>query len=127
MHFVYFLRSIEKPDEVYTGMSNNPIRRRYEHNSHDDRNAHTFKFRPWKLESFIVTDNKETAEIAEQYFKNSSGREKFKNLLEQNPDSKNPINDYFSSLPVGKGFGKRANGTRFKVVENDGVPIFAMA
>ena len=76
MYFVYFLRSISKPDEVYTGMSNNPIKRRYEHNSHDNRNAHTFKFRPWKLESFIITDRKSTAEIVERYFKNTSGRDK---------------------------------------------------
>ncbi len=125
MYFVYFLRSISNPDAVYTGMSNNPIRRRFEHNSHDDRNAHTFKYRPWKLESFVATDNKRTAIIVERFFKNTSGRDKFKNYLEQYPESKNSINDYFYSLRIEKAFGRGEN--RFKVIENDGVPKFAMA
>ena len=108
-------------------MTNNIVKRLAEHNSHTDKKAYTYNFRPWKLEFYISTDSKHTAEIAERYFKNRAGREKFEKYLEQNPHSQNPVEDYFCSLETGKSFGKRANGTRFKLTDNDGLPFFAMA
>lgn len=126
MHNVYFIRSTKYPAKVYTGMTNNPLRRLEEHNRGDNRMSYTYPFRPWEMMSSIMVENEETAEIVERYFKNRSGREKFENFAKVNPSSKNPINDYFMSLKVGKAFGKKANGTRFVVVQNEGIPLFKM-
>ena len=125
MHYVYFLKSLKKPDEPYIGETNNLERRFKEHNSGLDRNSHTYKFFPWELVSYVLTDTRDTGIIIESFFKSRSGQEKFENYAKKNPSSQNPINDYFKSLSIGKGFGKTANGTRFKVIQNDEVTMFA--
>jgi predicted GIY-YIG superfamily endonuclease len=47
MWYVYIIRSIEFPDQEYTGAASDLKRRIAEHNA--GKSAHTAKFKPWKL------------------------------------------------------------------------------
>lgn len=122
MQFVYFLRSQSAAEETYIGYTNSLFRRLNEHNNGDV--GYTTRYRPWNIEAFVLTIDKDTAEVVERYFKNSSGREKFDRYKDSNPESQNVRVDYFQSLEVGKSFGRGEN--RFKVIDNLGVPVFSL-
>ncbi|HIF25007.1 MAG TPA: hypothetical protein EYG18_11535 [Micavibrio sp.] len=109
MFYVYVLRSKNKPDETYTGMTGRLKERVKEHNTHDDKNAHTYKFRPWKLDACVECDTEETAKIVESYFKNASGKEKLKNFEKANPLHPHPIQGFFDTLEEGRAFGSGQN------------------
>lgn len=113
MYFVYFLRSESNPDETYVGSSNNLERRIKEHNEGEGR-AHTRRYRPWKIEAFILADTREAAEEVERYFKTPSGKEKFANFAESNPEHPNPIEGFFDAQDVGRKFGR----SRFEIASN---------
>ncbi len=112
MHYVYFLRSESNLDEVYTGMTEDLDRRLNEHNS-DDNTGYTKRHRPWGIEACFVCDTEATASIVEDYFKNSSGKEKFDNFTKANPHHPNPKQGFFDTLEEGRGFGSRDK--RFKM------------
>lgn len=104
MHYVYFLRSESNPDEVYTGMTGDVDRRLKEHNS-DDNTGYTSRYRPWRMEACFVCGTQETAEIVEDYFKNTSGKEKFDNFAKANPHHPSPKQGFFDTLKEGRAFG----------------------
>ncbi len=112
MYFVYFLRSESEPEQTYIGMTANLERRLSEHNSEENK-GYTSRHQPWELEVFIMAETREVAETAEAYFKNSSGKEKFKNFATTNPDCSMPVREFIQSLEEGRGFGSGEN--RFKV------------
>lgn len=118
MHFVYFLRSLSNPAKTYIGETSNLVMRMQQHNS--GQSDYTSRFMPWEVEAFVMTDTEETAIKVEAYFKNTSGQEKLKNFAAANPDHPNPKNGYFSSLTVGKKFGRSS----FKVKEATGTAVF---
>jgi putative endonuclease len=47
MWYVYIIRSINFPDQEYTGASEEPKQRLADHNA--GRSTHAAKFKPWKL------------------------------------------------------------------------------
>lgn len=108
MYFVYFLRSESHPDKTYIGYSKCLVDRLAMHNR--GLNISTRRYKPWKMEAFILAETKKIAQTAEAYFKNSSGKEKFKPFADQ----ENPIESFFSSQDVGRIFGK----STFKIVKN---------
>ena len=115
MYFVYFLRSESEPENTYIGMTANLERRLSEHNS-EDNTGYTSRHQPWGLEVFVMAETREVAETAEAYFKNSSGKEKFRNYATANPDCTLPVRGFIHSLEEGRGFGSGEN--RFKVGKN---------
>jgi len=71
MHYVYLLESMAFPGERYTGLTNDLRARLSDHNA--GKSAHTAKFRPWRIVSYIAFSNRRTAEDFERYLKSGSG------------------------------------------------------
>ena len=59
MHYVYILESLTVPGHFYIGSTENLRERVRKH--HADVSAHTAKYRPWKLKTYIVLDTKAKA------------------------------------------------------------------
>jgi len=72
-HYVYRLRSLRVPLEVYTGLTEDLAARLAKHNKGDC--PHTAKFRPWTLETAVAFHSCEKAATFEAYLKTGSGRE----------------------------------------------------
>jgi predicted GIY-YIG superfamily endonuclease len=72
MWYVYILRSIEFPDQEYTGATEDPKQRLSDHNA--GRSPHTAKFKPWKLIWYCAFPDKYKAIEFEKYLKSHSGR-----------------------------------------------------
>ncbi len=72
MHYVYVIRSIDFPEQEYTGATSNLKQRLTEHNSGNSK--HTAKYKPWKLISYHAFIGKQKAYDFEKYLKSHSGR-----------------------------------------------------
>ena len=71
MHFVYILISINSPDRVYIGLTDDLKRRLQEHNK--GSSGYSKQFAPWKLETYIAFTEKSKAGAFEKYLKSGSG------------------------------------------------------
>jgi putative endonuclease len=69
---VYILQCIAEPDRFCTGFSDDLRNRLEEHNS--GKVAHTSKFKPWRLNTYIAFSDRERAIAFEKYLKSHSGR-----------------------------------------------------
>ncbi|MDR3549852.1 MAG: GIY-YIG nuclease family protein [Candidatus Babeliales bacterium] len=72
MFYVYILRSLAYPDQIYIGKTTNLKRRLLDHNS--GSTFHTSKYMPWKLEIFVGFACEGKAIDFEIYLKNTSGK-----------------------------------------------------
>jgi len=72
MHYAYILRSENFPDQTYVGSTSDLRKRLDEHNA--GRSAHTNKFKPWKLMTYVAFREQRAAERFERYLKSGSGR-----------------------------------------------------
>jgi putative endonuclease len=72
MWYVYIIRSINFPDQEYTGAASDLKRRISEHNA--GRSTHTAKFKPWELVWYCAFPDKHRALGFEKYLKSHSGR-----------------------------------------------------
>ena len=72
MWYVHIIRSIDFPDQEYTGATADLKRRLTEHNA--GRSAQTTKFKPWKLVWSCAVPDKYKALPFEKYLKSHSGR-----------------------------------------------------
>ena len=72
MFYVYILRSIPRPDQIYIGFSVDLKNRFSDHNS--GKSKHTSKFKPWKLETYFAFLKEKTAKAFEKYLKTDSGQ-----------------------------------------------------
>ena len=72
MWYVYIIRSINFPEQEYTGATEDPKQRLADHNA--GRSAHTSKFKPWKLVWYCAFPDKYKALEFEKYLKSHSGR-----------------------------------------------------
>lgn len=70
-YFVYILRSINHANQIYVGFTTNIKKRLEYHNT--GRSYHTSKFKPWRLETYIVFTDKKLALEFEKYLKVGSG------------------------------------------------------
>ena len=71
MYYVYILRSVDFPKQIYTGSTPDLKARLKSHN--EGANKHTRKFRPWKIIWFCGFPTKQQAEEFEKYLKSASG------------------------------------------------------
>ena len=72
MTYVYLLQSIAHPDQTYTGLTNDLRHRLKEHNSGES--AHTRKYMPWQLVTYLAFSDSAKAITFERYLKTASGR-----------------------------------------------------
>ena len=80
MYYVYIIKSINFPNQFYTGCTQDLDKRLSNHNS--GTTSHTEKYRPWELVMYLAFSNKEKAVDFERYLKSHSGRAfKFKRLI----------------------------------------------
>lgn len=71
MYYVYLIRSLVDPQQTYIGYTTSIKQRFATHNS--GGSAHTRKYRPWELVSYIAFDSEEKARAFEKYIKIGSG------------------------------------------------------
>ncbi len=72
MYYVYILRSIKKPKEIYTGFTaKTPQNRLTKHNA--GLSTHTTKHKPWKIIWYCAFENEKRAKNFEIYLKTASG------------------------------------------------------
>ena len=72
MWYVYIIRSINSPEEEYTGSTSDLKKRFADHNP--GQSTHTSKFAPWELLCYVAFPDKYTALEFEKYLKSHSGR-----------------------------------------------------
>ncbi|OGN01736.1 MAG: excinuclease ABC subunit C [Candidatus Yanofskybacteria bacterium RIFCSPLOWO2_12_FULL_43_11b] len=71
MYYVYILKSVANPNQIYIGSSSDIEKRLESHNS--GANKHTSKFRPWKVIWYCAFATQEKVLAFEQYLKSASG------------------------------------------------------
>ena len=72
MFFVYFLRSLSHPEQIYVGFTKDVEARFKVHNVDGDR--HTAKYKPWELRSYVAFPDEDSARAFEWYCKGGAGR-----------------------------------------------------
>lgn len=72
MFYVYILRSVDQPEQIYVGATTDLKARLAQHNA--GKSAHTSKYAPWAIECYFAFPLKETAYAFETYLKSHSGR-----------------------------------------------------
>ena len=72
MTYVYILRSLEHPDRYYVGITHDLRSRLQKHNAGDV--AHTSKYAPWALKTYVAFSDEKQAFAFESYLKSPSGR-----------------------------------------------------
>jgi len=70
--YVYLLRSVEHPEEVYSGLTDDLRKRLKVHNA--GGSPHTSKFKPWKLVTYLAVSDEARAIAFVRYLKTGSGR-----------------------------------------------------
>jgi predicted GIY-YIG superfamily endonuclease len=72
VYYVYIIKSIVYPDQIYFGYTTNVEERLIKHNSGDS--IHTAKYRPWQLVISIEFADASKVIAFEKYLKSGSGR-----------------------------------------------------
>jgi predicted GIY-YIG superfamily endonuclease len=72
MTYVYFLQSIDYPDQNYVGLAVDLRARLKVHNS--GGSLHTAKYKPWRLVTYVGFSDEAKAVAFERYMKTASGR-----------------------------------------------------
>jgi putative endonuclease len=71
MHYVYLIRSLSFPEQIYVGNTTDLNQRLDTHNS--GGSFHTAKYKPWELVMFLGFKDKLKATAFEKYLKSGSG------------------------------------------------------
>ena len=93
IYYVYILTNKNK-NVLYTGMTNDLIRRVYEHKQHFDKNSFTSKYNVTNLVYFEETNGVKAAIEREKQIKSWSRMKKFFLIKEKNP----AFEDLYESL-----------------------------
>lgn len=72
MNYVYILRCLEHPDRYYVGTTADLRARLRKHNAGEV--AHTSKYAPWALKTYVAFSDEKQAFAFEKYLKSASGR-----------------------------------------------------
>lgn len=72
MKYVYILKSVAYPDRYYSGITGDLKARVKQHNAKEV--AHTYKYAPWELKTYVAFSNQKQAFEFEKYVKTASGR-----------------------------------------------------
>ena len=79
MYYVYIIRSLAFPEQIYIGYTLNLKTRLVVHNN--GQAPHTSKYKPWELITFFAFNEKMKAINFEIYLKSGSGKEFLKKRL----------------------------------------------
>lgn len=71
MHYVYLMESESVADQRYVGSAHDLKQRLGEHNA--GKSAHTSKFKPWRLVTYVAFSHRAKATSFERYLKSGSG------------------------------------------------------
>ncbi len=71
MVYVYLIESLSISGQRYVGITADLKRRLQEHNA--GKSAHTSKYLPWRLVTYIAFSDRTKAEAFERYLKSGSG------------------------------------------------------
>jgi putative endonuclease len=71
VHYVYLLQSESAIGQRYVGVTADLRQRLAEHNA--GKSAHTSKYVPWKLVTYVAFSDEQKAEAFERYLKSGSG------------------------------------------------------
>ncbi len=71
MWFVYLLESEAFEGQRYVGMASDVKQRLADHNA--GKSAHTSKFAPWRVVTYVAFSDRQKAEAFERYLKSGSG------------------------------------------------------
>jgi predicted GIY-YIG superfamily endonuclease len=72
MIYVYILRSLEHVEHYYVGITADLRDRLRKHNARQV--AHTSKYAPWALKTYVAFEDEKQAFAFEKYLKSASGR-----------------------------------------------------
>ncbi len=72
MKYVYILESLTFADRFYVGVTGDLRARLIKHNKGDV--AHTSKYGPWRVKTYVAFSNETQAFQFEKYLKSASGR-----------------------------------------------------
>ena len=72
MKYVYLLESLSDPARTYVGLTDNLRSRLSAHNA--GQSAHTTRFKPWRVVTYIAFSDEKKAIAFERYLKTASGR-----------------------------------------------------
>ena len=72
MKYVYILQSLADEARHYTGVTDDLEARLQKHNAGEV--AHTKKYKPWRLQTYMAFSDEKRAYAFEQYLKSGSGR-----------------------------------------------------
>lgn len=73
MYYVYIIRSVDFPDQIYVGHTADLKKRLSNHNA--GTTEHTRKFKLWDLVMYLAFTSEHKAIEFEKYLKSHSGRE----------------------------------------------------
>lgn len=79
--YVYLLRSINKPDWIYVGYTENLKERLKEHNSGDSKS--TAYYKPFELIHYEAYRNRKDAKRRELYLKTTKGKTTLRTMLKE--------------------------------------------
>ncbi len=71
MRYVYIIQSVGFPEKRYVGITSDLKRRLRDHNA--GGSAHTAKYKPWKVETYVAFVDERKARKFERYIKQGSG------------------------------------------------------
>ncbi|MBN8982872.1 MAG: GIY-YIG nuclease family protein [Rhizobiales bacterium] len=71
MHYVYLIESLPADRQRHVGITSDLKRRLRQHCA--GQSAHTSKFKPWRLKTYIAFSDRRKAESFERYLKSGSG------------------------------------------------------
>ena len=72
MTYVYILRSLEHLDRFYIGVTADLRSRLHKHNAREV--AHTSKYAPWAIKTYVAFSDENQAFAFEKYLKSAFGR-----------------------------------------------------
>lgn len=72
MTYVYILRSVRDPGRHYVGVTSDLRARLQKHNAGEV--AHTSKYAPWTIKTYLAFEEEKRAVEFEKYLKSGSGR-----------------------------------------------------
>jgi putative endonuclease len=85
MQYYVYLLTNEKGNVIYTGVTNDLIRRVYEHKNHFDKSSFTARYNVDKLVYFEMTNDVESAINREKQIKSWNRDRKTSSIMEMNP------------------------------------------